>query len=241
MKKTIFALCLCTCVLISGCSGVSQEEYDSAVSLNSELESKREAWEDSYNAASKKFDDLKEKYDKLSDDAEKLKQDNKELKEENESLNSRISELENNSQDPVSENEETSYDKSEQKREYVLSLGYGSYVTEKGSTWYLDANNADSYITYPEDLGYNIDDAAAYNIFSDMADIMVNGLQNKSAIPMASFFVCENDGTLIATTLPMIVGEELEGFPLTFYGDYSYINDLEDTQLVQSAWSSDAD
>ncbi len=240
MKKTIFALCLCTCVLLSGCSGVSQEEYDSAVSLNSELESKREEWEDSYNEASKKIDDLKEKYDKLSDDAEKLKQDNKELKEENESLNSRVSELENNSQEPVSENEETSYDKSEQKREYVLSLGYGSYVTENGSTWYLDAENTDSYITYPEDLGYAIDDKVALNIFSDMADVMANGLQVKSSyIPMASFFVCEPDGDLIATAMPMIVGESISGMPLTFYGNYEYLNDTEAALLVQSAWNSE--
>lgn len=40
MKKTIFALCLCTCVLISGCSGVSQEEYNSLKEQNSDLSNK---------------------------------------------------------------------------------------------------------------------------------------------------------------------------------------------------------
>ena len=75
MKKTIFAIALGSCLLMSGCSGVSQEEYDSAVSLNSELESKREAWEDLYNAASKKNDDLKEKYDKLKKQYEDLQLD----------------------------------------------------------------------------------------------------------------------------------------------------------------------
>lgn len=39
MKKTIFALCVCTCVLLSGCSGVSQEEYNSLKEQNSDLNS----------------------------------------------------------------------------------------------------------------------------------------------------------------------------------------------------------
>lgn len=40
MKKTISALCLCTCMLLSGCSGVSQEEYNSLKEQNSDLSNK---------------------------------------------------------------------------------------------------------------------------------------------------------------------------------------------------------
>lgn len=240
MKKTIFVVALSSCLLMSGCSGVSQEEYDSAVSENSQLESEKQALEEKYNTASANYDDLKEKYDKLSADYEKLEQDNQTLKEENELLSNRVAEAESSSQETVSSSEENAGDYPEQKRDYVLSLKYGSYKTENGSIWYLDAGNTNSYITYPEDLGYAIDDKVALNIFSDMVDVMVNGLQVKSLyIPMASFFVCEPDGDLIATAMPMIVGESISGMPLTFYGNYEYLNDTEAALLVQSAWNSE--
>lgn len=66
MKKTIFALCLCTCVLLSGCSGTSREEYDSLAFSNSQMELENQALEE-------KYDGLKDKYDQLSADYETLK------------------------------------------------------------------------------------------------------------------------------------------------------------------------
>lgn len=66
MKKTFLALCLCTCVLLSGCSGTSREEYDSLASSNSQMESENQALEE-------KCDGLKDKYDQLSADYETLK------------------------------------------------------------------------------------------------------------------------------------------------------------------------
>lgn len=78
MKKTIFALCLCTCVLLSGCSGVSREEYDSLASSNSQMESENQALEEKYDSVSGKYNELKGKYDKLSADYETLKKDTEE-------------------------------------------------------------------------------------------------------------------------------------------------------------------
>lgn len=66
MKKTFFVLCLCTCVLLSGCSGVSREEYDSLASSNSQMETENQA-------LGEKYDGLKDKYDQLSADYETLK------------------------------------------------------------------------------------------------------------------------------------------------------------------------
>lgn len=78
MKKTIFALCLCTCVLLSGCSGVSREEYNSLASSNSQMESENQALEEKYDSVSGKYNELKGKYDKLSADYETLKKDTEE-------------------------------------------------------------------------------------------------------------------------------------------------------------------
>lgn len=237
MKKTVFALCVCVCVLLSGCSGVSQEAYNSAISLYSELESKQEVLEESYNSVSKDYDELKNKYDELSSDNEKLKQDNEVLKKENESLNSSIAELENAEQELDSENQGVS----EFKKDYILSLGYGTYTTKDGSTWHIDTNDSNSYVAYLEDLSYNMDNKAALNIFSDMADIIVNGLQIKSQlIPSASFFICKPDGTLVASAMIIVAGEEkFGGFPLFFFGEYEYLNYTEATQMVRGAWSGE--
>lgn len=66
MKKAILALCLCACTLVSGCSGVSQEEYNSLTSSNSQMKSENQGLEEKYNG-------LKDKFDRLSADYETLK------------------------------------------------------------------------------------------------------------------------------------------------------------------------
>ena len=89
-------------------------------------------------------------------------------------------------------------------------------------------------------MGYDIDDKAALNIFSDMADILANGLLNNSLMyPTASFTVCSPNGTAIATSMLTVMGENnILGLPLCFFGEYEYLNDTEATQRVQSAWNS---
>ena len=128
-------------------------------------------------------------------------------------------------------------------KEHILSLGCGSYKTENGSTWYLEDSSANAYVAYPEDIGYDIDDNVAIYLFSDMVDIIANGLQVKSEMyPMASFTVCKTDGTLIATALFIVMGENnTAGFPLTFYGDYDYLNDTEATKMVQDVWNGNSE
>lgn len=75
MKKTIFALCLCTCVLLSGCSGVSREDFDSLNSTNTELEQANESLNANYKSLSDKYDELTSKNEELKKQYEDLQLD----------------------------------------------------------------------------------------------------------------------------------------------------------------------
>ena len=59
MKKAVMTIALGSCLFLAGCSKISQEDFNSVVSLNSELESKCEAWEDSYNSVHEQYNKLK--------------------------------------------------------------------------------------------------------------------------------------------------------------------------------------
>lgn len=265
MKKTIFAIALSSCLLMSGCSGVSQEEYDSMVSANSQLESEKQALEEKYNAASGEYDNLKEKYDDLSADTEKikqdndtLKQDNESLKKENESLNSRIQELEN-AQNSLSSDMESTPDivessvtdeqvseNAEFSKEYITAHNYGTLTTENGSLWYLSSETQNHFIAYIDDLGYELDEKSAFGIVSDAVilttDYSVLHHNDYSVSTLVS--VHEPNGTPVCAALLMYLSDSAEsgkiyGTPLTYVGDYAYLNDTDATRYVQDMWVLD--
>lgn len=75
MKKRLIALSAVICILLTGCSGVSQEEYNALESANSELQSRVDEMTINNDALLKERDSLNSKYDELEGAYEQLKKE----------------------------------------------------------------------------------------------------------------------------------------------------------------------
>lgn len=157
MRKVILALSLCTCVLFSGCSGVSQEEYNSLTSSNSQMETENQT-------LGKKYNELKDKYDQLSVDYETLKSETE--NHDNSSLEQDISFLKQmlvefakatvlpDSQLTDSYIEEEAYD----NVGYLDSKQYDNMHYRSYSKFASDLNKNDiAYVIYRNTLGFRED------------------------------------------------------------------------------------
>lgn len=60
----------------------------------------------------------------------------------------------------TTETSEAQTDMEQYNKEHILSLGCAPYKTEDGSTWYLENDDANTFITYPTNIGYELDDNA---------------------------------------------------------------------------------
>lgn len=83
MNKKIMSGILAVSMLLTGCSGISQSDYDSLVSENSDLKAKNEQLNATYDAQSKKYNALESDYEKLESDYAALESDIAELKGNN--------------------------------------------------------------------------------------------------------------------------------------------------------------
>ena len=83
MNKKIMSGILAVSLLLTGCSGISQSDYDSLVSENSDLKAKNEQLNATYDAQSKKYKALESDYEKLESDYAALESDIAELKGNN--------------------------------------------------------------------------------------------------------------------------------------------------------------
>lgn len=72
MKKSVLAVALVAMVMLSGCSGVSQEEYNSLVAENSRLQEANTSLENENKEAQTRNDHLVKSYNALQEDYDKL-------------------------------------------------------------------------------------------------------------------------------------------------------------------------
>lgn len=79
MNKKIMSGILAVSMLLTGCSGISQSDYDSLVSENSDLKAKNEQLNATYDAQSKKYNALESDYEKLESDYNDLSSQNQTL------------------------------------------------------------------------------------------------------------------------------------------------------------------
>lgn len=256
MKKTIFVIAVCSCLLLSGCSGVSQEEYSSMLSANSKLEADNSELQNECSDLESKYnsllserdslknenDDLNSKVQELGSKCESLSSDIEKITDELNSANSELSseqqEPKSNSESSVSEEENSIV--AEFSKKTIESLNFGTVFTESGSKWYIKDKSDNQFITYPEYLGYEINDSVALFIMNDIADLTVNHLPNKNSATI-TIFINEPDGSLICSAyilvLPSTSGEgQIYGIPLVFAGDYDYLNNSDATHIVQDLW-----
>lgn len=75
MKKSLIAAALAASLLLSGCSGVSQEEYNSLVEENNRLTSENEQLTDRVNEALRRNNAIYAEKQQISNDYEKLKEE----------------------------------------------------------------------------------------------------------------------------------------------------------------------
>lgn len=75
MKKQFIAAALAGVVLLSGCSGVSQESYNSVVAENEKLKTNNDATLSQKNDLAKQYGDLQSKYDELQSNYDSLKKE----------------------------------------------------------------------------------------------------------------------------------------------------------------------
>lgn len=259
MKKRIFAIALCSCLLLSGCSGVSREEYNSMLSANSKLEADNSELqnecsdlESKYNSLLSERDSLKNENDdlniqvqELESKCESLSSDIGKITDELDDANAKISELssglqesESNSESSISEEKNSIL--AQFSKNSIESLNFGTVFTESGSKWYIKSKNDNQFITYPEYLGYEINDSVALFIMNDIVDLTVKHLPNKDSATI-TIYINEPDGSLICSAyilvLPSASDEgKIYGIPLIFGGDYDYLNDSDATHIVQDIW-----
>lgn len=78
MKKGLFVLSLFIIVSLSGCSSISQEEYDSVVAERDETVKKLDTLQADYNSMSKEYDSKSNDYEKLHSEYQILESERKE-------------------------------------------------------------------------------------------------------------------------------------------------------------------
>lgn len=261
MKKSIFAVTICSCLLLSGCSGVSQEEYSSMLSANSKLEADNTDLQNEYSDLESKYNSLLSERDSLKKENDNLNSQVQELESKCESLSSDIGKLtdeldstsaknsELSAEQQVESNSESSVLEEENNivaqfsKNSIESLNFGTVFTESGSKWYIKSKSDNQFITYPESLGYEINDSVALFIMNDIVDLTVKHLPNKDSATI-TIYINEPDGSLICSAyilvLPSTSGEgEIYGIPLVFAGDYDYLNDTDATHIAQDMWATE--
>lgn len=228
-------------------SANSKLEADNSELQNecSDLESKYNSLLSERDSLKNENDDLNSKVQELESKCESLSSDIEKITDELNSANTINSELsaeqqnsESNSESSVSEEKNSIV--AEFSKKTIESLNFGTVFTESRSKWYIKDKSDNQFITYPEYLGYEINDSAALFIMNDIADLMVKHLPNKNSAAI-TIFINEPDGSLICSAyilvLPSTSGEgEIYGIPLVFAGDYDYLNDSDATHIVQDLW-----
>lgn len=198
MKKDFAALIMAFCITLTGCNSVSQDEYDSVVSLNSELQSKNE----------------------------QLETELKEVKESLESAEELVEQVRIAAQNVLSQNEQSTTNSQQQETstsEAEITGDYIDYVTPNGLHWIIYDSTAIRkcfvVIDTTRFAGYN--DEFIINTVYDIVEDFAFSYENDASI--SYLYVLNANGDVIAFTGMTIAGPSEDG--ITWFGEYEKYND----------------
>jgi len=215
MKKSVLAAALAGVMLLSGCSGVSQDEYNSLLEEKTKLETENSS--------------LKSDNSKLESESSTLKSENESLQAENSELQDKINEKEPNSK-PTENNEI-----SDNLKKDTFIIGATQFETSKSNKWYYVEGNTMGItaVTYVDDYNDIDDDIFVRNAFMDIIDITVE----KPRKGVYSFNWAKENGEIVGHAFSMnIMGNTSQN--IEWNGDYSHLNDNSTFQTLFKSWSN---
>lgn len=213
MKKSVLAAALVGVMLLSGCSGVSQDEYNSLLEENSKLKEEN-------NSLQSQNDSLNIDNMANSKVMDKISQENSSLKDEildlQEQLNSNSETTSNNPTDEKNASFIYNVFTNSAEEEFV--------ITDTGNKWYRENS---VYVSYIEENNYlqQSDEELIVYAYYDMLKCVTEHPSNFNFFNV--YIIAKKDGTYIAYGFLTITGEapNREVTPLlTWYGDFSRLN-----------------
>ena len=210
MKKQIIAV-VTSCLLLAGCSNVSQKDYNSVVAERDALKSQNTSLNSEINS--------------LESDCNSLTAENKSYKEENEKLKKQTNSAES------SENSDTTTSIPNTKGIYdykTVLAGCDDFMinSKTSNCWYYYDDMFFSYIDANE-FSYKTDDEIVEDVSKDMSYCMSRHLDQ--ILPLWVFYICKQDGEAVA--MGMSVFSDLDGdgeknlkSNLKWYGEYERLN-----------------
>lgn len=201
MKKSILAAALAAVMLLSGCSGVSEESYNSVVAENTNLQSEKSALESEKSKIASENTELKAKI-------AELEKQNSELRDE---LNSQ-------GDNTSSSNETFAYSE-------FTSTAKAFKIEETGNKWWHDDMN--TFVSYIEENEYlhKSDDELVVNAYYDMLKCVVD--YPSSLVQFYVFAISKKDGSCVAIGFLSVTGEgdnKKLSTALEWSGEFSRLN-----------------
>lgn len=220
MKKTLAAAALAVSLLLSGCSGVSQEDYNSLLEENTRLQEENSNLETHIN-------ELNSQNQALTSENDDISLRNESLLEEVDMLNSQIENLTalssveteeaTNNTDELPLNEWLSYENTlnEMQDEYILG-------ENPGDKWYYRGSGL--FVTYIDDESYNnrADEDLITGAYAQMSLNVIAHPDN--IVPLYIFEWVKKNGEIVANGFVTVDENENILHTLEWNGEYSYLN-----------------
>lgn len=216
MKKSIIAAALAGVMLLTGCSGVSEESYNSVVAENEKLKSEKSALESEKTKATSENADLQAK---VAD-----------LEQQNSELQDQLNEQQNTSPG----NSDATNDEMQEILEKYKKENFTVNATKIGN-WYYTTNLAGlEGVTYIENHDLSNDDEFVKNAYLDM----LNLIKEVPHQGMYSYTWAKENGENVG--IAMFVGTSVGNvaMPITWIGELSRLNDNATNKSYSQIWTS---
>lgn len=198
MKKGFAALAMAFCITLTGCNSVSQEEYDSVVSQNNELQSKNE----------------------------QLETELKEAKESLESAEELVEQVRIAAQNALRQNEQSTTNSQQEEtetKETEDTEGFIKYVAPSGMHWAIDDSTSirKCYVKVDTTLLVGYSDEVIINCIYDVVEDFAFSYENDAT--MSYLYILDANLDVIGLTIMYITGPSENG--ITWFGEYEKYND----------------
>lgn len=250
MKKVLSIILVA--IMLTGCSSVSQEEYNSLVKENEQITGKYENLQNNYDIFNKNYDKLKSSYDELQKNFDEYKSKNIELqanyntyKTNYDVLKTKYDKLQSDYEKLKADFETTSKATSESENitisDDVLNLQKDMQATV-GTTEQLCKSAISSkykkiytehsldvwydtdygFIMYIDDYHNRDDEKILQYAAVDILDIFIEYAGKKMIF---SFNWVKKDGTLVGNASGSLIGSSvMQLLPMYWYGEYNRLN-----------------
>ncbi len=219
MKKSVLAMVLAASLFLTGCSGISQEEYNSLLEENVRLQEEKSNLETH-------IDELNSHNQSLNSENDDITAKNERLLEEISMLNSQIEDLtalpsaetmETNGSEELPLNEWLSYENTlnEMQDEYVLG-------ENPGDKWYY--RGLGLFVTYIDDESYSnkTDEELITGAYTQMSLNVIAHPNN--LVPLYVFEWVKKNGEIMANGFVTVDENEKVLHTLEWNGEYSHLN-----------------